>query len=221
MSKLFKYRLLRHLPGELGHRYERKHTVRTGGFEDAVHGSEGMTCLDLGANLGKFTRKMASSAKRVIAFEPDPWTYAALEANVADLDNVTLEKAAAGAGEGTSLLYRHARFNDDPVFHSQASSIIAGKNDVTDDGAIEVRQVDFIGYLEKLDEDIGVLKIDIEGAEVDLLEALFDRPDIFRRINHIFAETHESRIPEHKPRVKALRAVARRLERPDVNLYWD
>ena len=44
---------------------------------------------------------------------------------------------------------------------------------VTEQGAVEIRQIDFIGYLENLDEDIGVLKIDIEGAEVDLLESLF------------------------------------------------
>ena len=46
----------------------------------------------------------------------------------------------------------------------------------------------FLVYLENLDEDIGTLKIDIEGAEVELLEALFDRPDILERVRHIFAE---------------------------------
>ena len=59
------------------------------------------------------------------------------------------------------------------------------------------------------DDDIGILKVDIEGAEVPLLEALFDRSDLMGRISHIFAETHEWLIPDHKPRVKALRARAR------------
>ena len=220
MNKLFKYKLLRHVPGPLGYRYECKYRLWTDGFDEAVRRSTGMTCIDLGANLGTFTRKMASDAGKVIAFEPDPWTYATLQANVADLDNVRFENAAAGTREEVVFLFRHGQFDENRVHYSEASSVIASKSDVIEEGSVEVRQIDFIGYLEELDENVAVLKIDIEGAEVDILEALFERPDILKRINYIFAETHESRIPEHKPRVKALRTVARRLKHPYVNLYW-
>ncbi len=189
-------------------------------FEEAIHRSHGMTCIDLGANIGEYTRKMASGTKQVIAFEPDPWAYASLQANVANLDNVKIENAAAGTSESMVLLYRHARIEENPALNSQASSVISGKSDISNDGAIEIRQVDFIRYLENLDEDVGLLKMDIEGAEVDLLEALFDRPDILNRIDHIFAETHESRIPDHKPRVNALREKAKLIKQPYINLYW-
>ena len=69
------YSALRQLPGKLGRRYERKYMRLQAltEFEEAIHRSEGMTCIDLGANIGEFTRKMASGAKQVIAFEPDPW----------------------------------------------------------------------------------------------------------------------------------------------------
>ena len=220
MNKLLKYKLLRHLPGAIGHRYTCKYMVRTNGFEEAVRRCRGTTCIDLGANLGVYTRMMAAHAKQVIAFEPDPWTLAELRDNVADLDNVMIENAAAGTSEKSVYLYRHPGFDDDPVSRSEASSVIENKGDVIREGAVEVRQVDFVRYLEDLDDDIGILKIDIEGAEVPLLEALFDRSDLMGRISHIFAETHERLIPDHKPRVKALRARARRLDRPYINLYW-
>ena len=179
-----------------------------------------MTCIDLGANVGEYTRKMASVAKRVIAFEPDPWTLAVLQANVADLQNVRIENAAAGTFEGRVLLYRHARFEQNPALYSESSSLIASKSNVTEEGAIEVRQIDFIDYLYRLNEDIGVIKIDIEGAEVDLLEALLDRPEIVKRIHYIFVETHESRIPGHELRVKALHDRVQGMQRPIINLYW-
>ena len=152
-----------------------------------------------------YTRMMASVAKQVIAFEPDPWTFDVLQAKVADLQNVRLEKVAAGTHEGRVLLYRHVRFQDDPALHSGSSSLISSKTNVAEQEAVEVRQIDFIAYLERLNEDIGTLKVDIEGAEVDLLEALLDRPEIMKRIDYIFVETHEARIPGHEPRVKSLR----------------
>ena len=222
MNKTLKHRLLRHLPGAIGRRYERKYkqAIATSRFKEALRCCHGTTCIDLGANLGVYTRMMASHAERVIAFEPDPWTLAELRANVAELDNVTIEDAAAGTREQSIYLYRHPGFEEDPAQHSVSSSVIASKCDVVKEGAVEIRQVDFLRYLEDFDDDIGILKIDIEGAEVPLLEALLDRPDLMGRIGYIFAETHEIWIPDHELRVKALRARARGYERPLINLDW-
>ena len=221
-TKLVIYTALRQLPGKLGRGYERIYLRLEARmeFEEAIHRSEGMTCIDLGANIGEYTRKMAWGTKQVIAFEPDPWAYAALQANVADLDNVKIERAAAGISESTVLLYRHARFEENPAWNSQSSSVVSGMRNISEEGAIEIQQVDFVRYLENLDEDIGLLKMDIEGAEVDILEALFDRPDILNRIAHIFAETHERLILAHEPRVNALRERAKLIKRPYINLYW-
>ncbi len=224
MNKLLKYRVLRHLPGQRGRRYERKFmglVAKTIEFDEAIRCSKGMTCIDLGANVGKYTRRMSVGTKQVIAFEPDPWAYESLLANIADLNNVRVENAAVATSDGKVLLYRHARFSDNPAFYSESSSIIASKNNVIEEGAIKVRQIDFIRYLEELDSDIGILKIDVEGAEVDLLEALFDRPEILRRIDHIFAETHETRIPHHERRVDALRKKAKLMKHPRINPYWN
>ena len=182
--------------------------------------SEGMTCIDLGANVGIYAIKMAMGAGRVIAFEPDPWACAELRANVADLDNVTIVNAAAGACEKRVLLYRHPLFENDPASYSISSSVLAAKRDFTKENAVEVRQIDFIRYLEGLDEDIGILKIDIEGAEVELLECLFDRPDVLARIDNIFVETHEKGIPAHKQRINALYEKAQNIDRPSINLSW-
>ena len=78
--------------------------------------------------------------------------------------------------------------------------------------------MNFIRYLEELNEDVGVLKIDIEGAEIDLLEALFDRPDLLDRIEYIFAETHEEAMPDLAVRAKAIRDRAARIVRPKIDL---
>lgn len=97
-----------------------------------------MTCIDLGANIGKYTKKMAASAKHVIAFEPDPWARTKLQDNISHLNNVRVEDAAVGISEEKVLLYRHAQFDDDPLLYSESSSVIASKNNVVSKGAIEV-----------------------------------------------------------------------------------
>ncbi len=221
--KCLKYGILRRFPGFLGRHYGRKYSIlesRKTGFADALLRTAGTTCIDLGANVGAVTRKMAAGASRVIAFEPDPWAYEMLRAAVAALDNVQLENAAAGMSDGTVLLYRRAGFDSNPARYSQSSSILACKRSVSEKGAVRVRQIDFIRYLEELDENIGILKMDIEGAEVELLEALLEKPDLLQRIAYIFAETHERGIPGHKPRVAALRGMAERIASPRIDLDW-
>lgn len=129
MNKLLKYNVLRFLPGKWGRRYQRKiFGLRARSeFDEALNRSAGKTCIDLGANVGEYTRKMAVKARRVIAFEPDPWAHARLQENVAGFDNVKIENVAAGTRDGTVLLYRRTGFDSNPASNSQSSSVVAAR----------------------------------------------------------------------------------------------
>lgn len=220
--KLLKYKLLSSFPGGIGQRYKQKFLAYGSErhFEEAAQDTAGLLSIDLGANVGDYTRQLAATAGRVIAFEPDPWSVEQLRANTRDLDNVVIEEAAASVEDGQIALMRHVAFDDDPGLNSLSTTIVSEKGNMPVEASTTVRQVDFIRYARELDEEIGVLKIDIEGAEVPLLEALIEAPDLLRRIHYIFAETHEKKIPGHPARVDALRAFAETCERPRINLYW-
>ena len=223
MNKHAKYRLLRHLPGRRGRRYTRKLAALTAldEFDNAVQQSINKTCIDLGANVGEYTEKMASLVKSVIAFEPDPWAYAELKLNVARFTNVRLENAAASTQNGTIPLWRHEEFQNDPAKYSTNSSLMSRKFNVANsDQMVEVRSINFVDYLIDLDEDIGVIKMDIEGTEVDILEALLDTPDILSRVDYIFAETHERYMHDLTARVDALVARTLHMTQPYFNLNW-
>lgn len=219
-----KYGLLQHLPGELGLKYRRKlrklyAPAAEAAFREALAGAAGKICIDLGANLGQHTRTMAAHAAKVYAFEPDPWTAAELRTRLADLPNVEVIEAAAGTEDGTFPLYRTASFDADPVEQSQSSSLMAQKRNIDTASAVDVKVIDFPSFLEGMEGEIAVIKMDIEGAEVPLLEALFDHP-VKTRIGHLFVETHESRIPDLLARTDALRARAAAMTRPRVNMDW-
>jgi len=219
-----KYGLMQHLPGALGLKYRRKlrklHApAAEAEFRAALAGASGKICIDLGANLGQHTRTMASHAAKVYAFEPDPWTAMELRARLADVPNVEVVEAAAGTEDGTLPLYRTSSFDANPVEQSQSSSLMAEKRNIDTNNSIDVAVIDFPAFLEGLDADIAVIKMDIEGAEVPLLEALFDHP-VKDRIGHLFVETHESRIPALFARTNALRERAAKMTRPLVNMDW-
>ena len=220
--KLFKYKILRNFPGRLGTEYQRKYLGISAQeeFDKAVNQLDEKVCIDLGANIGKYTRLLASRAGLVIAFEPDPWLCVQLEENVSDLANVQIENVAVGTAAQEVLLYRHKKFAQDPIHRSESNSTLFMGNYLDRKNTVKVRQIDFVNYLENLRRSIGIIKIDIEGAEVELLEALFDRPDLLERIDYIFAETHERFLKELGPRVARLRERAKLIQRPRINLDW-
>lgn len=219
-----KYWLMSHLPGKRGLRYLRKYsrsmpTSVQAEFDAALEAARGRICIDLGANMGLATLQMAPVASHVYAFEPDPWTAQELRKAVGPLDNVTVIEAAAGTKEGTFPVYRSAKFGDDPRKGSLSTTLVADKINVDTTQPIDVKVLDFRAFLTELDADIALIKIDIEGAEVALLEALFEDP-VCARIDHIFVETHETRVPALAQRSIALRRRARNMRRPRVNMDW-
>jgi len=143
-----------------------------------------------------------------------------LEENMSSLANVQIKNVAAGIVAKEVQFYRHKKFGQDPVYRSQANSTLSSGIHLDKSNAVKVHQIDLLNYLENLRGSIGIIKIDIEGAEVELLEALFDRTDLLDRIDWIFAETHEWIWREFRHRVTKLRERAKPIQRPRINLDW-
>ena len=189
-------------------------------FQDALSrlGAQD-TVIDLGANIGEFTLPMAQTGARVFAFEPDPHARSVLEESVQGLANVTVMPVAVGAKAGQAQLYRRVNFAREPNRASKSSSLFAEKRNVSTADAITVEIIDLAAFLNQLDCDIALIKMDIEGAEVPLMESLLNRP-IAARIGDIFVETHERALPQLATRTQALKDKAATLVKPRVNWNW-
>jgi FkbM family methyltransferase len=179
----------------------------------------GKLAIDLGANVGVFTERMAKTGADVIAFEPDPHAAQLLSRRLSSYSNVRLIAAAAGAEAGSFQLYRHRDFDASPDRRTTSSSLIAGKRNVDTANSLTVEVIDFAAFLRELDRDVTLLKIDIEGAEVDLLERLLPDP-IAARIDAIFVETHERMLPNLASRTAALKTTAHGRAKPVINWDW-
>jgi FkbM family methyltransferase len=175
--------------------------------------------IDLGANLGDVSATLAATGAEVIAFEPDPYAFGRLADRLGGMANVRLMNAAAGDRAGVLPLFRHRGFEAAPERRSLASSLLADHAEVGGEPAARVEVVDFPAFVAGLDRDVALVKIDIEGAEVALMEALLDHPAA-ARIGLIVVETHERALPGLAARTRGLRARTRGQTRPEVNWDW-
>jgi FkbM family methyltransferase len=139
--------------------------------------------LDIGAYVGMFTVKATLSVGergRVVAVEPHPEHFSMLQDNCEGLDNVTLVPKAVMASNGTGRLYiTKAAGADNLVTHE--GHFVKVETVTLDQLVIDLQlpRIDFI-------------KLDAEGAEVDVLkggeETLKRTPRLVVAVYHTTAE---------------------------------
>lgn len=177
-------------------------------------------CIDCGAHHGDVTLPLAATGAQVIAFEPDPENFAVLHERCADLDNVTLHQQAVAETAGTQLLYRPqgmARRAE-----QAARSLTTQPDNKLVDAEMGGHPVESIAMDVFLQEQIArhgriaFLKIDIEGAEVPILESLL-QTELLTQVNLTVVETHRWLFPDWGARYTKLAEIAQ--QRPDFNLY--
>lgn len=214
------------LPGGLGwicyRKLKRRYADRSievfGRMLDAL--GPGDIAIDLGANVGEVTLQLAATGATVHAFEPDPETFEHLTAATAGRDNVILHNAAVGGRDGTVTLYRPPSWQDEAQRRSasKANTIVANDRSAGFDAGAEVPLVDFARFLNELPKAASLIKVDIEGAEWDMLDAVEARA--MDRFDAMFIETHERFDLSILPALRARQARYAAMDRPYVNLYW-
>ena len=179
---------------------------------------KGDVAIDCGANVGLITTLMANTGAEVHAFEPDPAAFAALKKSVHNRSNVQCHNLAVSDSDGLMKLYFRGERNEDPLMYSVGSTLVASKCDVDQTTFAEVRVIRLSQFLKQFTR-IRILKLDIEGAECDVLEDLI-RERVFDRIDLTLVETHEEWIPETIPRLTRIRALIDELNIKNVYLNW-
>lgn len=125
-------------------------------------------CLDVGANLGEYARLLAAGLgpeARIDCFEPSAATFARLTAALASLPTCRPHQLALGAVDGEAVLHTVPG-------HSQLASL-HGELGASVDEQVPVARLDTWAAAEGIDH-IELLKIDVEGAELDVLRGAGD-----------------------------------------------
>ena len=120
--------------------------------------------VDVGAHIGSFSIMVARSARRVLAFEPEPTNYQMLKKNVEinHLDNMSIFEMAVSGRSGHQDIYTYQGGS------SADYSLYERGNTNVKVGHIPTISVEEIFKREGLPR-IDFLKLDCEGAEHDIL----------------------------------------------------
>ena len=139
--------------------------------------------VDLGANIGIFTKyALENGAKAVYAFEPEDINFKCLEQNVVKYNNVNLYKKAVSNINGKRKLFLDKTSGGHSLFFNDINNTKLNKHEEID--CITIQSLFDENILDKID----FLKIDVEGAEVDILNSISD--DIYKKIKKITIEYH-------------------------------
>lgn len=171
--------------------------------EALSHLGPGALAVDCGANVGEITALFAATGAEVVALEPNPVAFAHLAERFAGVPRVRCLHAAAATEDGTALLYLHEQAGIDPLRFSTGSSLIATKRNVDAERSVPVETLDLDALLAGLGH-VAVLKLDIEGAEVPVLERLLETGRL-GSIGIVVVEMHDGHADELIERSSVLR----------------
>lgn len=144
-------------------------------FHESSNNGKEKVILDCGANIGLSTLYFSKKypRHRIICFEPDPELFEVLTINMKSNEVINLEC------KNTAVW-----INDDELsFYSDggmAGNLFSGRDDLE----VKVRAEKLEPYLSK---EIDFLKIDIEGAEIEVLKA---NEMMLGNVQNIFVEYH-------------------------------
>lgn len=149
-----------------------------------------MIIVDGGACKGAFFRQYIGKAK-IYAFEPFPVNFDNLIKQFGGTQDLHIKRLALGGdNEVAKPLYR--RKNNTPYGYD-GSSLFRDKNNVDEETFSEVDIIKLSDFWSNsIREDVDILKLDIEGAEYDVLEDLMGT-GIINRFKHVILEEHSGK----------------------------
>ncbi|TNB65172.1 FkbM family methyltransferase, partial [Campylobacter helveticus] len=169
-------------------------------------------CIDCGAHAGLISDIILHCGGRVECFEPNLYLNFFLKRKFENNAFVKIHQKAVSNQDGK---VKFLTFQNRIL--SQGNRIVKSVQDEQTHEAYEVECVNLCEFLEQK-ERIYLLKLDVEGAEFEILPDLIEKK-LYEKIDYIVVETHEYMF---KDGVEKLKVIKKELEKRGVkNIFLD
>jgi FkbM family methyltransferase len=175
---------------------------------------EGDICIDCGANVGLVSDIIIKLGGFCYAFEPALDAVSLLNRKYAGNKNIEIIPAAVSDKNGTATFNTNGGFNQGAHLVTDSAQSSCNAYQVK-----TVRLVSFIQELLNKHKNIFMIKIDIEGAEFDVLEDII-QSGVYKNIKYIFVETHEWWFKNLKPRLEHVKGLLADKHIENIYLDW-
>lgn len=155
---------------------------------DSLNLNEDSLFIDLGSGAGEEIELCVSKKIEVHSFEPNKTLFDKLYKKYANNPKVKLLNLAAWNVDGKARLFAKDSFKN-----NGGCTLYRSKANVNPSKFIYVNTIDIGKYINDLNRNVDVLKIDIEGAEFIILERLLTS-DCIKKIKTIFCEDHRRKM---------------------------
>ena len=175
-------------------------------------------CIDGGAHAGLVSDIILYCGGVVHSFEPNALLHTILESKYHANPNVILHHAALSHEAGEVRFYVY-----DDI--SQGNRIQGASDPSHTQSAAKqykVPAIDLCAYIQTLlqkHERLYFVKLDIEGAEFDIMDRLLDMK-LYEKIDYIACETHERFFHDGKARIARLREKITKHGATNILLDW-
>jgi FkbM family methyltransferase len=167
--------------------------------------SQESVVFDIGLNRGRFSLAFAATGASIIGLEPNPYVFRNAVKILSKFRNMHLLQAAAVSEPGIYKLYFHINHKMDPIGFSISSSLKSKKTNI-DIGHFHNVVGLGLDNLINCHEKIDLMKIDIEGGEIDLFQSLMRNS---HKIEYLLLELHSDRVAGGEEEILGFRKFIR------------
>ena len=187
-------------------------------------------CIDCGAHKGLISEVFLRMGATVYAFEPNHYLFNYARFRLGDAvegGSFHIANNAVWDRVENIKLYLREELGEETMLDSasESSSILIEKTrdnikyQTSEDKFLEVESVDLAEFIDSLNQDVHILKLDVEGAEFDILLKLI-HTGVYTKVRHIFVETHEDKIPELREKSDETRRLIADNGITNIDLDW-
>lgn len=175
--------------------------------------------IDCGANIGKISSYLSITGATIYAFEPDPIAFETLLNRCSKRKNISCINKGVWDKNASLRLFRLAEMKKSEQAFTVGSSIVDSKKNISTESSVEIEVINLVEFIQYLNRKIDLIKIDVEGAETDILQSIIQQ-NAHTLFKTMYVETHETKIPGQKEELQKTKEQLKQKGITNIKLNW-